>query len=1245
MTPERFAQVRAIFDQIVDLSAAERERMLHARCAGDSDVRALVERLLAQADRPTAPIDVRPLASPLQSVIDAAVAPPDRVTSGVSVGAFRIIRPIGRGGMGEVFEAEQQHPQRRVALKLLRADLLTPESRRRFELEAHVLGRLQHPGIACIHEAGVYELPGGPRPYFAMELIRGQPLDEHATTARLPVRNRLDLFARVCEAVEHAHRAGVVHRDLKPSNILVDESGQPKIVDFGVARFVHEGDVARSMHTVAGQLVGTLAYMSPEQVTGDAHIVDSRSDVYGLGVVLFELLAGRLPLDVTGRPLPEVARMIREDEPTSLGTVSSLFRGDLDTITGKALEKDPARRYASAGELAADIRRFLRDEPVIARPPTTTYQLRKFARRHRELVAGVAAAFLILIVGLATVSWFAIREARQRRLADARTREALWASYRNGIAAGDSSTRMGDAPEAARLLDSTPVDARGWEWSYLRLRSDRSTRTITASSKAVRSVAIVDKTVWTGDDDGWIRRWDCDTGGLVAEQRAHDSGVVVLIAPTQGERCYSASAAGEVAAWDRARGALLWRARASGAVHDQAVLASGKEIAVPMPQRVGFLDSRTGTEIRSFSLPVASVDNPIVDPTGQALLCRVNDVHVCFHLASGRELWRRSGWFARFSGRGTEVTLYSGLGRGVTTVDTFTGATIVEMDDVTGLPWGSAGNRLATVIGTTVRLLDPADGRVVLELPGHSTNVVCLSADEGSSVAATSDSSGLVKLWDARDSARPFTIRSSNDAVRAGRVAPDGTRAVTAGWGCVKLWNLVDGAERWSTFVLKRVITSTEFSPDGAKVAAGGHDGVVVVLDARDGTEITRTPMLGASIAGLAWSRQEPGLLAALPDGRLAAIRAERGDAVEFIRTPLRSLSSIAASPDGRSIVLGGAEGAWISTTDRPLFVALGVMEPEHGPRSLVFDPPGTRVGMAGADGAISIWNAAQRTRAWRREQPGQGGVEALAFTPDGRRLAAGFETGVVRLLDAQSGDALLDLREPASAVRALGFAGDGGSLGVVCVSPPGAIVVYESVHRPSYPGLRERHGQVRAHVDRLFAELHFEDAVVAAIEREPQLPREQADDAIRLARARGDQPNYLNSEAWTVVRFPNRSRADYLLALAKAEHAHRIRPDEHAYLNTLAFAQIRAGKPEAAIESFRRCIAMPRTDGRPAHPIDQLGLAVAHALLGDHRLAAEQLQSARETMKAGHYTDDPEYHWVIAEAESHLKPSSATSP
>jgi eukaryotic-like serine/threonine-protein kinase len=335
MTPERWQRIADAFEATLELSTEERSAFLAKLSSDDPSLRNEVESLLAQDG--------------LQAKTHTSAIGTTTLV-GKRVGTYLITRVIGEGGMGVVYEAEQDQPRRAVALKVLKPGLASPELLRRFELESEVLARLQHPGIAQIYEAGTADSGFGPQPYFAMEFIHGAPLRVYAEAHHLNMRQRLELMARVCDAVEHAHQRGIIHRDLKPGNILVDEAGQPKILDFGVARAT-DSDAQATKQTDVGQLVGTLAYMSPEQVMADPLALDTRSDVYALGVILYELLAEKLPYMLSNQ-LHEAVRAIREEDPTPLSSISRAYRGDVETIVAKALEKDKGRRYASAAALA-----------------------------------------------------------------------------------------------------------------------------------------------------------------------------------------------------------------------------------------------------------------------------------------------------------------------------------------------------------------------------------------------------------------------------------------------------------------------------------------------------------------------------------------------------------------------------------------------------------------------------------------------------------------------------------------------------------------------------------------------------------------------------------------------------------------------------------------------------------------------------------------------------------------------------
>ncbi len=415
MSQERFERLAELFAETCALPRRERAAFLDAQCGNDAALRSELEALLVEDERM---VESSVIYEIEQGIADEAVsALAVRSVAPETIGPYRILGRLGEGGMGVVYRAEQLNPRRTIALKVIHSGLLSPAALRRFEFETEVLGRLHHPGIAQIHEAGVSTRADGSAelPYFAMELIEGRPLIEHADAEQLDVSERLELLGRVCDAIHHAHQKGVIHRDLKPSNILVtaggSRPGEPKVLDFGVARATESDEKDPRTRTSAGQLIGTLPYMSPEQVSGDPDALDIRCDVYALGVVLYELLCGELPIDPKDTPVPEAARRIVEEEPMRLGRRSTRFRGDIETIVAKALEKTPDRRYASAAEFGADLRRYVRNEPISARPASRSYQLRKFVRRNRAFVAATVVVILSLVVGL-------VAEGIQRRKAE-----------------------------------------------------------------------------------------------------------------------------------------------------------------------------------------------------------------------------------------------------------------------------------------------------------------------------------------------------------------------------------------------------------------------------------------------------------------------------------------------------------------------------------------------------------------------------------------------------------------------------------------------------------------------------------------------------------------------------------------------------------------------------------------------------------------------------------------------------------
>lgn len=491
-------QTREIFDSAVEIpDQMEREAMLKHACTGNPELRVRVDELLAAHTEAEHFFSNCPL--PLPALADGApteIFPTgEKDLAGSKIGHFKLLQKIGEGGCGVVYMAAQEKPvRRRVALKIIKLGMDTKSVIARFESERQALAMMDHPNIARVFDAGVTETG---RPFFVMELIHGIGILDYCDKNHLDTRRRLELFVQVCNAIQHAHQKGIVHRDIKPSNILVtlnDGIPVPKVIDFGIAKAIAEQLTDKTLFTVYGCFIGTPAYMSPEQAEFSEMDVDTRSDIYSLGVLLYELLTGKTPFDqkdLMASGLDEMRRTLREREPhrpsTKLKTMTAaeltatalhrhietpklqlMLKGDLDWIVMKALEKDRKRRYETANGLGMDISRFLNNEPILARPPSRWYRFKKLAQRNRGVFAAAGAVTLALLVGLGTSTWLLVKEREMRRRAVAAEQRAELSSQnemqlrreaeaRADIARAAVMLSRGKLAEAERLVNQLQV--------------------------------------------------------------------------------------------------------------------------------------------------------------------------------------------------------------------------------------------------------------------------------------------------------------------------------------------------------------------------------------------------------------------------------------------------------------------------------------------------------------------------------------------------------------------------------------------------------------------------------------------------------------------------------------------------------------------------------------------------------------------------------------------------------------------
>ncbi len=1047
---ERFHQIDEVFRAARNAPAAERAALLDGQCLGDPGLRAEVEALLAE-DQVTAGF--------LDGVDAPAPAPPlpDRI------GPYRIIRRLGAGGMGVVYEAEQEEPRRRVALKVIHAGWVTGDLLRRFRHEAHVLAQLKHPGIAAIYESGMH-VDG--QPFFAMELVNGPALLEYATRHELDTRARLELIARVAEAAHHAHQKGVIHRDLKPGNILVEE-GQPKILDFGVARATDADLHAVTIRTDIGQLVGTVPYMSPEQASGDRDAIDIRSDVYALGVIAYELLTGRLPYDVHDTPLPEAVRRIREVEPARLSSFARWLRGDVETIVRKALEKEKERRYPSAAELAADIRRYLKDEPIQARPTSALYQLRKFSRRNRGLVAALAVAFVAMVAGTGFSIWKAVAAGRAEQVANSRSYLAL-------IVGATAAAQSGDATTARRLLDTADERHRDrWEWRYLDAQLDTSLRMIRLDGSCVGFRLSADgRRAFVVLSSGLVQSWDVATGEVLSADRLDVDRLQVAALTADGAQVagVTASNPGVLGIWETVGGRLATRLAELSAADSAAIdiSADGRRLAAGMwLWTIG--EPSTGDPIfPSGRFPKFLVFADDGGQLGASLALAGQAQFVVLDVPTRRQLhsWGTNRGLSggAISGDGSRWAV-GGQDKKVRVWDAATTALRFEQEGhvavVQRVALDRSGEWLASGDASgAIALWDVEAGRRAAMLAGHTEGILGLAFDPGGTRLVSVSSDRTIRVWDTMRDDADVVLRGHGSYVYDVSFAPDGARIFSGSWdGTVRAWDAATGAcvATWEGNF--GYVTQVETSPDGRLVAGGDYERrksqaeVVRLWDASTGALVHAFPRHHGELTALAFSPDGSRLAAAT---RYSPFRIwDMATYEPAARTPdAGTVSTVRWSPDGRQLATTGYDGLvrlWDAGSGGQRAVLGGHAQRVRG---AAFSPDGRLLATASDDGTARLWAVTDGScRAVLRPAAGQ--VFAVAFSPEGTRLATGCEDGSVRIWDVATADELLSLRGHADYVYGLAFSPDGTIL--ASCSGDGTVRLWHTRPRRARgaPGLR----------------------------------------------------------------------------------------------------------------------------------------------------------------------------------------------
>ncbi|HEX5010573.1 MAG TPA: serine/threonine-protein kinase [Planctomycetota bacterium] len=1068
----------ALFDSWLDRMEAGEEADFEALVREHPDLGGTLRELhrswqALQADLESA----LPGPLPTESFFRAPAAPPPGpavpLEPGLVLGDFRLIRPLGQGGMGSVWEAEQVSLGRRVALKLLRPGRGAP---RLLVREARVAGRLDHPGLVPVHAVGAAD----GTPYIAQQLVGdgftlADFLDRVRRLDRPPPdhdRRVARLVADVADAVHAAHEAGVMHRDLKPQNILIDDEDRPRVTDFGLAHEAAEDeDIARP------GLVGTLAYMSPEQAGGRELEIDRRSDVFSLGAVLWEALTLRRAFD--GDSAQEVLWAVLHDDPPDPRRIRPRVPRDLAAICTKSLRKARDQRYGTMRELAEDLRRFLRAEPVQAEPESALALAWKWSRRHPAWVASLAlgGAALVVISGLLLHEIDLRKDAQDARdsaaehaqqaedaatLAQQRAAEARRQSYLANLRAADAALAQGGWAEARRVLEACPEEHRGWEWHHLWLRSQASLLALQPGGGAVLATAMTPdgRRVVTGCADGTLHVWDGETGARLGVLDGHGGAVNAVAITDDGARAVAGGADGIVRVWDVEHGRPL--AELPG--HTLPVLAvacdAGGDLIVSGSEDGSARVWRPAHAEPQVLEPMlhAAVSSVAVSPDGSTVVTGTRYGAIeAWYPATGRLRTRLVLYEApdvplALSPDGTRVA--SGGADGKVRVRAVEdGTQIFEFaahDSAVGrVTWSRDGARLITIptSGGELRVFSTVDGQPLPGRSGQEGRLLSLATDASGERVVAGGSQGLAWLWLRSAPPQGPELPRLGGPVLSLACDDDGARLLVAALGTVggRLLDLGAGGPGLTLADAAGAPSAVALDGQGRVAAlATLRDPDVRVLDVATGRESARLAGPPGGVTGLALSADGRTLLAAARDGRIYVWSLPDGTPRPTLSGHESIVSSVALSADGRraaSASLDGTVRLWdVAVAQGRVLTAAAWYEDAL----VALSADGRRVASASIHSdTATVWNA--DTGEVLCTLPGHGtGVGALLLSPDGTRvLSTSGREAAIRVWDARSGELLLLLTGHDAPVTALAMSGNGRRL--VSGGKDGALRVWDA--------------------------------------------------------------------------------------------------------------------------------------------------------------------------------------------------------